>query len=197
MLPNDSCRFDSCYTTNKKYFRVRYNLIAINSKKLVKYDYRIELTTVPSNLQHGEILYFVCPTTGRRVRILYWNRQYGIWTSRFAFDRTLYYRSQLSNKSCYHEERYWYLEQKIARLKQQAKKVHYKGRPTRLLERIKNLESRKMRHEFYILMDSLNVCNKLEYSIFHNVGINSKFNSQINTLWNYWSLRKDISLIVH
>jgi hypothetical protein len=40
-----------------------------------KLDYKIQLTSIPSNLGRGEVLYFVCPTSGRRARILY--RAYG------------------------------------------------------------------------------------------------------------------------
>jgi len=54
---------------------------------------RVELLREPSNLQRGEVLWFICPYTGRRCRTLYLDGY--IVTSRYAF-RHIYSYQRLS-----------------------------------------------------------------------------------------------------
>ena len=49
----------TCWTEKEKYIRPVYSVSDKNGIKH-KYDYQIQLTTVPSNLGKGEVLYFVC-----------------------------------------------------------------------------------------------------------------------------------------
>jgi hypothetical protein len=160
-----SIDFISSYTEDAKYFRVAHTPVSKGVSEDSGYDYKIELLSMPSNLCQGEILYFVCPITGRKARILYWSSENNSWQSRFAFDHRLYYKSQLSTKSDYHEDRYWYLKRQLQRLNQQVKKEHYRGQPTRLQQRINNLESKKEGHELLMLISYYLICDKLQYMI--------------------------------
>ena len=55
------------YTTDYPYMELKYTL----KQDEESVDYRINITTVPSNLGNGDILYFECPFTHKRCRKLY------------------------------------------------------------------------------------------------------------------------------
>ena len=112
------------------------------------HDYKIEIASIPSNLGKGEILYFVCPTTGNYARILY--KCYGspIWKSRNAYSIRIYYRSQIHSKYDHYNNMYWDNEKDLERLSLEVKKSHYKGKLTRKLIRIQKLEDRKQMLDF-------------------------------------------------
>ncbi len=126
---NDSEAFiDVSYTTT-------YN--ATNEKK--DFKYRIELETVPSNLGKGEVVYFICPDSGKRCRILY--KCYGsdMWKARETYQNRIYYENQIENKR-FRGMKGLYLDRQISELFQKAKKSHYKGKPTHLMKRINKLQ---------------------------------------------------------
>ena len=85
-----SISFESAFTEEERYIRLVYYLESSYSGEKTNHDYKILLTTIPSNLGRGEIIYFVCPATGRRARILY--RCYGspIWKCRAAYHYRIY-----------------------------------------------------------------------------------------------------------
>jgi hypothetical protein len=153
----------SVYNQEEKYIKLIYD----NSKDHLignyHYDQMIELTTVQSNLGKGEVIYFICPVTKQKARILFWNPDDNLWESRFAFEYGFYYKSQLCNKLSYHEDMYWSFEEQLLRLNHLSQKEHYKGKPTRLKQRINNLESKKSSHEFLMLISYLQLCHIIEY----------------------------------
>ena len=55
------------YTTDYPYMELKYTLMQ-DDKQI---NYRINITSVPSNLGKGEVLYFVCPFTFKRCSKLY------------------------------------------------------------------------------------------------------------------------------
>jgi len=139
---------ESDYTSEGRYLRLMYQLTDNYSGEVSNHDYKISFTTIPSNLGRGEILYFVCPITGRRARILY--KCYGshIWKSRKAYGIRIYYASQQCSKLGYHNTRYWALEKELDKCLGRSKKKHYQGKPTRLRARIKFLKERKEYHDY-------------------------------------------------
>lgn len=122
--------------------RLTYTRTDINSHK-EDYDYRIYLTSIPSNLGKGEVLYFLCPITYKRCRILY-GGAYGspIYKSREAYANRLYYKCQWSSKYDYWLNRVFDLEQELNTLKKRLKRTTYKGKPTKLVLRIFKLENK-------------------------------------------------------
>src|SRR5680860_32452 len=62
--------FVSDCTSNDKYLRLIYTVTKRNGES-IPFDYRIAIDAVPSNLGKGELLYFVCPKSGKRARVLY------------------------------------------------------------------------------------------------------------------------------
>ncbi len=138
---------ESFYNNEERCLKLSYYLTSNGTGEREDFEYTIQLTTIPSNLGRGEIVYFLCPITGRRARILY--KCYGskIWKSRGAYRQRIYYASQQCSKLSYHNTRYWALEKEIERCMGRSKKKHYQGNETRLRNRIKLLEEKKDYHD--------------------------------------------------
>ncbi len=143
-----SIQFESNLETSQPYIRLFYQNTNNYNGEVTNHDYKIELTSIPSNLGRGKILYFICPVTGNRARILY--KCYGslIWKSRKAYNKRIYYSSQQCSKLSYHNTRYWTLEKELERCMERSKKNHYQGNETRLRKRIKLLEEKKNYHDW-------------------------------------------------
>jgi hypothetical protein len=114
--------FESSFTKDFRYIRLVYQSTNNYTGEVTHHDYKIELTTLPSNLGKGEVIYFICPSTGRRARILY--KCYGslIWKSRTAYKNRIYYNSQQCSKNDYHNSRYWSIEKELERCYKRRKK---------------------------------------------------------------------------
>ena len=136
--------FESCYQ-EEKYIRLYYTLTKPTGEEY-KLDYKIQLTTIPSNLGRGEIPYFVCPISGKRARILY--RAYGslYFQSRQAYRKRIYYACQKCQKNFYDTERYFELEKQLEALPE-GRKSHYRGKATRHQQRIRKLYERLDYHD--------------------------------------------------
>jgi len=119
-------------------------------------DYTISLVEVPSNLGKGKLLFFICPQTGRRCRILY--RAYGspIFKSREAYSYKLYYEIQTSSKLYLHTTRYFTLEKRLERLWGMRKTYTYRGKPTRRAILMDKLED-KLDREDYLRWRALDI----------------------------------------
>jgi hypothetical protein len=109
-------------------------------------NYNVHFVSIPSNLGKGEILYFVCPSTGKHCRKLYLNSKYFLHREAFNY---LYYEKQNESKK---NRRLIsildkvYLKDEV--YKQQFKKhfkTHYNGKVTKryqkILDKIKLSES--------------------------------------------------------
>src|SRR5690606_5372971 len=91
----------SHWSKGERFIRLVYTLTDYSTKDKIKYDYKINLVSVKSNLGKGEILYFECPVTKNRCRILYMAYGSHIWKSRKAYRNRLYYPSQIYSKLQY------------------------------------------------------------------------------------------------
>ena len=137
----------SCYTDSEKYIRLSYVLTSWDDNRKHNYDYKIQLASVPSNLGRGEVLYFICPESNKRCRVLY--RCYGShkWKSREAYNKRIYYTGQNSSKFFYSTDRYFELKKQLEKLEQLSTKDHYQGKATKLQKRIKRLKGKMMLHD--------------------------------------------------
>lgn len=100
-------------------------------------NYNVNIVSIPSNLGNGEILYFVCPNTGKRCRKLYHNSKY--FLHREAF-RNLYYEKQIESKKTRELHSIFdkvFLKDEV--YEEQYKKhfkTHYNGKPTKRYQKI-------------------------------------------------------------
>jgi hypothetical protein len=131
----------------KGYIRLNYQNKRYTGE-VNELDYKIQLTSIPSNLGRGKIWFFICPFTGRKTRILY--KCYGslYFKSRWAYSHRIYYSCQILSKNNFHNEKYFILERKLEKLQPLIRKKHYQGKETRILKRISILESKKEYHDY-------------------------------------------------
>lgn len=128
-----SASFISHFSDDEKYLRLMYY---VNEQK---YDYRILIDEVPSNLGKGYVLYFLCPDSGRRSKVLF--KAYGEhkFINRvhyeYKYGLRIYYPTQKADKRWYYNDRYHALEGKVDSLQKELskkhRKTHYRGRPTK------------------------------------------------------------------
>lgn len=137
-----SIDIESKYTKEEKYLRLVY-AFTDRAERTYNFDYKINLYTKPSNLGVGEVLYFVCPQSGKLCRVLY--RAYGshIWKSREAYSNRIYYPLQISSKLSKYNDRYWEVERELEKLGKKKETKTYKDKPTKTALRMKRLEKER------------------------------------------------------
>jgi hypothetical protein len=100
-------------------------------------DYKVKLVTVPSNIGNGEIIYFLCPHTGKRCRKLY-------CIGKEFLHRTAYkgvmYESQILSKDARALEQmfkpYFQSDKLYEQTYQKHFKKYYNGKMTKRYKRI-------------------------------------------------------------
>ena len=106
----------------------------------------IALRTAPSPLQ-GELLYFVCPRSGKTCRKLYRAYYSRGFFHREAFTYRLYYPQQLSPKLSLPDYQLQAVERKLTRLRRKRRTSSYLGQPTRRAVRMEQLRAEALRLE--------------------------------------------------
>ena len=139
----------STCTDDGAYIQLKYTTTSNYDDEVSRHDYKIQLYRQPSNLGSGEVLYFVCPVTFRKCRILY--KCYGspIWKSRQAYRSRIYYTGQCSSRYDYHNERYWHYERKIIpKLEKRCKNQTYRGKPTKPIRDYERAIQKRDLHDY-------------------------------------------------
>lgn len=131
-----------------RFIKLTYSIRAGGDGQAIQKDYKIYLTYLPSNLGRGKVPYFVCPSSGRRARVLYMCYGSTIFKSRKAYSNRIYYQCQQSSKLSYHNDRYWKLEKELEGCKGRSKKATYQGKPTKLKQRIAMLRDKQEYHDY-------------------------------------------------
>jgi hypothetical protein len=139
--------YKASYTDSAKYLLLHYTHTNNSTGERNDYDYYVYFDTEPSNLGKGELLYFICPETGIRCRILY--NCYGshVWKARNAYRNRIYYSSQITSKRYYYNTRYWNLEDQLTKIKKGRKSYLYNGRITKKAIRIQKMEELQCRYD--------------------------------------------------
>ena len=107
---------------------------------------RIELQTAPSPLQ-GELLYFICPRSGKTCRKLYRAYHSHGFYHRTAFSYRLYYPQQASSTYKRADRQLLAAERKLEKLQAKRRTSTYLGQPTRRAVRIAQLQEEAERLE--------------------------------------------------
>ena len=100
--------------------------------------YKVEMTSVPSNLGRGQVWYFLCPETGKRCRKLY--RLGPKFLHREAYTGALYDTQTYSQKNralfkIYNKD--FISDEVFEELYSKHFKTHYAGKPTKRLEKLR------------------------------------------------------------
>lgn len=142
------------YLQGEKHIELTYFL------KGEKISYKINITASPSNLGRGEILYFICPKSGRKCRKLY--RAYGsiLFMSREAYSYKIYYNLQTTSKLMRGSTRYFNLQDRLDKLYNMRATFEHKGRVTKRARLIRKLEYKQKVAEGSRLRELLNFVQK-------------------------------------
>lgn len=128
----------SYFKKNAHYLTASYTL-KDRSGKREKHHCRIDLITVPSNLGRGNILYFLCPTTGKKCRLLFLSRSSAIFQAKSAYKERIYYPKQLSSHRQRPNDRFWALADRLVELNGMRETTTYNSHLTKrflLMEKI-------------------------------------------------------------
>lgn len=138
-------------TPNDSYLILNYKVTDHRTSEIIEMYYKVQIEFKPSNLGKGYVLYFICPLSFRRCRILY--RAYGsqYFKARQAYKYRLYYKAQTSSKKYQIFDRFETVRTKVETIweSKKRKQTTFKGKPTKQAIRNKKLLKR------YIELDEL------------------------------------------
>lgn len=126
-----SVRLETLYTSTEAWVKVEYVRTDTTTGTREHVEQIIELDRAPSNLGRGEVLYFLCPRTGRRCRVLYMAYGGKYFLSREAYPQRIYYPTQVSSRYDLQNDRFWNLDRKVDALEGKRQPGTYRGRPTK------------------------------------------------------------------
>lgn len=113
-------------------------------------SYRVNIIALPSNLGKGQVLFMICPVSGRLCRKLFMAYGSQYFKSIKAYQTRIYYTGQLSSKLSRSNDKYWQLFNYFESLPKQRNQSHYKGietkrniRTVKLCERLNELDERR------------------------------------------------------
>ncbi|UOR03729.1 hypothetical protein MUN82_12300 [Hymenobacter aerilatus] len=133
--PSGSVGLDVVLLDDQSYLRLHYTL-----NDTTRYDYRIELEAVPTNLGNGFRYYMICPVSGRRATVLYLRDGTGKFAHRLAYGPTrLFYGSQLESKTFRGLSSYFAVDREWEKHYKKGRKTHYQGKPTKWYARLLKL----------------------------------------------------------
>lgn len=102
-------------------------------------NYNVNIISIPSNLGKGQILYFVCPNTGKRCRKLFHCSKYFLHREAFNY---LYYEKQIESKKTreLHSifDRAFLKDEVYEEQYKKHFKTHYNGKPTKRYQKLMN-----------------------------------------------------------
>jgi hypothetical protein len=133
----------SVYNDTDIYLHLKYNITNRETKQIKNFDYKIHIGKVKSNLGNGYNLYFYCPESAIRCKVLYLCYGAERFKCRQAYNNRIYYNSQTHSKEYRLNGRYFKLEKTINELYEKRDTTNYKGKPTkRYLRLLKLLDKR-------------------------------------------------------
>jgi hypothetical protein len=137
----------SVYTEKDQYIQLRYNYSNTQTKESELLDYKIYIGKVPSNLGKGFNLYFYCPESAIRCKVLYMAYNYSRFRCKQAYNRRIYYYSQTHSKVYRPTGQYLHFEKQLNELYEKKRTNTYKGKKTKRRERMNRLIDKKIEAE--------------------------------------------------
>lgn len=121
------------HTKEGSFLVLNYTVTDNRTGEKTAMNYKVHIEFKPSNLGKGYVLYFICPVSFRRCRILY--RAYGstYFKAREAYQNRLYYQAQTSSKKYQIIDRFTNVRDKVEGFWQIKKRnqTTFKGQPTK------------------------------------------------------------------
>ena len=133
----------SVYNENECYLRLTYNCVYKTTKESKIVDYRVEIQKIQSNLGKGYNLYFICPVTKTRCKILYLCAKSEMFKCRQSYKNELCYLLQTHSKEYRLNGRFFQFDKTINKLKEKRKTNTYNDKPTKRKLRLLNLLNKR------------------------------------------------------
>lgn len=144
-----SIAIKTVWNSFERYVQLEYTHTDFEGKKKAL-SYRLNIIALPSNLGKGEVLYLVCPLSGRLCRKLFMAYGSPYFKSIKAYQTRIYYKGQLSSHLDRANDLYWHLRNRLESLPKKRNQSHYKGvetkrsiRTEKMYERLNELDERR------------------------------------------------------
>ncbi len=135
------------FQQNEKYLELSYTINDKSGNK-TNIEYKIDIVGIPSNLGNGIVYYFICPLSYKRCRIIYSAYGSHYFKHRLSYKHRIYYNGQIASKLSRYNDRYWDLDKVVNRIESNGLKTKYKGRPTKIKERLNYLQEQRDYYDF-------------------------------------------------
>ncbi len=134
---NISCISSYLEAADQRYLKLIYTLTDRRTGTKTDRCYKVYFCEVDSNLGKGKVLYFLCPQSGRKCRILYSAYGSHLFKSRKAYQHRLYYDCQHSSKLNQYNDNYWRIDAHLKKIDKASCRGRrtYKGELTRKAQR--------------------------------------------------------------
>jgi hypothetical protein len=138
---NISCISSYMGTEDTNYLELIYTLTDNSTDTKANGRYKVYLHEQDSNLGKGKVIYFVCPVSDRRCRILYSAYSSHYFKAREAYQHRLYYDCQQASKLSRYNDTFWRIESHLKKIKKQANygERRYKDVMTKVARRYNRL----------------------------------------------------------
>lgn len=152
-----SVHYESYYVGDIRYLNLSYTHTDYYTGQKVDHEERIVLDAIPSNLGEGkgEVLYFLCPESWNRCRVLYYAYGSTVFKCRKAYRQRIYYPQQLSSKLMRSYKKVFKAEDHLEQLYKLRDTNYYKGKLTRRRKRINRLIQKQQEAEYLCLTTGL------------------------------------------
>lgn len=151
----------SHYSEKDIYLQLMYQVNNKETKEVKKYDYKVYIQRLKSNLGKGEVLYFVCPETALYCRKLFMCYGYYRFKCRQAYNNKIYYHSQTVSKVQRNNDRYFKLDKKVNEIYSKRESKTYKGKETAKHKRLIKLINKRSKVDEIRQMELENYLSKL------------------------------------
>lgn len=135
-------KINSVYNDTDIYLQLFYTITNKDTNEVKQFNYKVFIQKVKSNLGKGFNLYFNCPESALRCKVLYLCYGSERFKCRKAYNQRIYYSSQTYSKEYRLNGLFFKLENTINELSNKRETTTYKGKPTK-----RNLRLLRLKHK--------------------------------------------------
>jgi len=135
-------KINSVYNDTDIYLQLLYTITNKETNEVKQFNYKVFIQKVKSNLGKGFNLYFNCPESALRCKVLYLCYGSERFKCRKAYNKRIYYSSQTYSKAYRLNGLFFKLENTINELSNKRETTTYKGKPTK-----RNLKLLRLKHK--------------------------------------------------
>lgn len=137
-------KINSVYNDTDVYLQLLYTITNKETNEVKQFNYKVFIQKVKSNLGKGVNLYFYCPESALRCKVLYLCYASERFKCRKAYNKRIYYSSQTHSKEYRLNGLFFKLENTINELSNKRETTTYKGKPTKRSLRLLRLKQKQV-----------------------------------------------------